>query len=74
MENIKRLCREGLANVTVEKWANCVSHIHEKVEKHYRTIHGVLDDVVEQMVIEVGPESEDPSSSETESSKDDHEE
>ena len=30
----------------------------------------VLDDVVEQMVIEVGPESEDSSSSETESSKD----
>ena len=75
MENIKRLCREGLANVTMEKWANCVRHVHEKVEKvekHYRTIHGVLDDVVEQMVIEfeVGPESEDSSSSETESSKD----
>ena len=72
MENIKRLCREGLANVTVEKWANCVRHLGEKVEKHYRTIHGVLDDVVEQMVIEfeVGPESEDSSSSETESSKD----
>ena len=71
MENIKRLCREGLANVTVEKWANCVKHVREKVEKHYRTIHGVLDDVVEQMVIEVGPESEDSSSSsETESSKD----
>ena len=37
------------------------------------TLHGVLDDVVEQMVIEfeVGPESEDSSSSsETESSKD----
>ena len=69
MENIKRLCREGLANVTVEKWANCVRHVREKVEK---TIHGVLDDVVEQMVIEfeVGPESEDLSSSETESSKD----
>ena len=72
MENIKRLCREGLANVTVKKWANCVRHVREKVEKHYRTIHGVLDDVVEQMVIEfeVGPESEDSSSSETESSKD----
>ena len=72
MENIKRLCRERLANVTVEKWANCVRHLGEKVEKHYRTIHGVLDDVVEQMVIEfeVGPESEDSSSSETESSKD----
>ena len=54
MEN---LCREGLANVTVEKWANCVRHVREKVEKYYRTIHGVL--VVEQMVIEVGPESED---------------
>ena len=33
-------------------------HVREKVEKPYRTIHGVLDDVVEQMVIEfeVGPE------------------
>ena len=72
MENIKRLCRQGLANVTLGKWANCVWHVREKVEKHYRTIHGVLDDVVEQMVIEfeVGPESEDSSSSETESSKD----
>ena len=74
MKNIKRLCREGIANVTVEKWANCVRHVHvrEKVEKHYRTIHGVLGDVVEQMVIEleVRPESEDSSSCETESSKD----
>ena len=74
MENIKCLCREGIANGTVEKWANCVRHVHarEKVEKRYRTIHGVLDDVVEQMVIEfeVRPESEDSSSSETESSKD----
>ena len=71
MENIKRLCREGLANVTVEKWANCVRHVREKVEKQYRTIHGVLDDVVEQIVIEfeVGLESEDSSSSETESSR-----
>ena len=51
MENIKRLCRQGLANVTVKKWANCVRHVREKVEKHYKTIHGVLDDVVEQMVI-----------------------
>ena len=33
----------------------------------------MLDDVVEDMVIEVGPESEDSSSSETKSSKDDHE-
>ena len=41
--------------------------------KHYRAIHSVLDDVVEEMVIEVGPESEDSSSYETESSKDDHE-
>ena len=40
--------------------------------KHYRAIHSVLDDVVE-MVIEVGPKSEDSSSSETESSKDEHE-
>ena len=70
MENIKRLCREGLANVTVKKWANCVRHVHEKVDKHYRTIHSVLDDVVEQIVIEVGSESEDLSSSVTESSKD----
>ena len=45
-------------------------HVHDKVEKHYRKIHGALDDVSEQMVIEVGPESEDSSSSETESSKD----
>ena len=63
MENIKRLCREGVANVTLEKWANCVMHIRDKAEKHYRTIHDVLDDVVEQMAIEVGPESEDSSSS-----------
>ena len=70
MENIKRLCREGLASVAVEKWPNCVRHVRERVEKHYRVIHSVLDDIVEQMFIEVGPESEDSSSSETESSKD----
>ena len=41
--------------------------------KHYRAIHSVLDDVVEEMIIEVVPESEDSSSSETESSKNDYE-
>ena len=74
IENIKSLCRKGIANATVETWANCVRHVHvrEKVEEHYRTIRGVLDDGVEQMVTEfkVRPKSEHSSSSETDSSKD----
>ena len=34
--------------------------------KYYRTINGVLDDVVEKLVIEIGTESKYASSSETE--------
>ena len=64
----------AVSSATARKSSTCEANVHvrEKVKKHYRTIHGVLGDVVEQMVIEfeVRPESEDSSSCETESSKD----
>ena len=69
MENIKQLATEGLELVTQERWSRCVGHIQEKVEKHYWTVDGLLDNIIEQMAIEISPNASDSSDSgsETES-------
>ena len=64
MENILQLAREGMLEVTPDRWAGCVEHVREKVEKHYWEVDGLRDDLVERMVIEVG--HGDTSSSESE--------
>ena len=54
MDNILRLCKEGMQQVTPERSAACLKHVREEVEKHYWTLDGLLDDIVEQMIIELG--------------------
>ena len=58
MENIKRLCHKGIKRVTPDKWAACVRHVSESVEDHYWKTDGLIDNIVEQMVIEVKPNEE----------------
>jgi transposase len=62
-ENIKRLVKEGVDLVTPERWSLCVEQVHEKVEKHYWAVDGLLDDLVE---LEIGPNDDDSSDSESE--------
>ena len=42
MAGIEQLAREGIAQVTAEKWANCVKHVIQKVEKLYRETDGIV--------------------------------
>ncbi|XP_062502992.1 uncharacterized protein LOC134179964 [Corticium candelabrum] len=62
MRAIEQLAREGVENVTAAKWKKCVDHVIQKVENHYRTSDGVVEQAVESLVIEVG--AEDSSDSE----------
>ena len=62
MRAIEQLAREGVENVTAAKWKKCVDHVIQKVENHYRTSDGVVEQAVEMLVIEVG--AEDSSDSE----------
>ena len=61
---IEQLAREGITQVTAEKWANCVKHIIQKVEKHYREIDGIVEEAVNCVLIEVRREEEETSESE----------
>ncbi len=45
------LCREGLANLSVERWANFVKHVCEVVESNFWIGDSLLQDMVEQVVI-----------------------
>ena len=41
MAAIERLAKEGIRNVTAEKWKKCVDHVIREVESHYRTRDGI---------------------------------
>ena len=62
MRAIKQLARERVENVTAPKWKKCVDHVIQKVENHYRTSDGVVEQAVERLVIQVG--ADDSSDSE----------
>ena len=62
MRAIEQLAREDVENVTAAKWKKCVDHVIQKVENHYRTSDGVVEQAVESLAIEVG--AEDSSDSE----------
>ena len=47
---IERLHKEGIQNVTIEKWKKCVDHVIREVESHYRTRDGIVEQAVERLV------------------------
>ena len=64
MAGIEQLAREGITQVTAEKWANCVKHVIQEVEKHYRETDGIVEEAVDYVLIEVRREGEETSESE----------
>ena len=66
MAGIEQLAREGITQVTAEKWADCVKHVHviQKVEKRYRETDGIVEEAVDRVLIEVRREEEETSESE----------
>ena len=64
MAGIEQLAREGIMQVTAEKWANCFKHVVQKVEKHYRKTNRIFEEAVDRVLIEVRHEEEETSESE----------
>ena len=64
MARTEQLAREGIAQVTAEKWANCVKNVIQKVERHYRETDGIVEEAVDRVLIEVRREEEETSESE----------
>ena len=58
LQDVKRLVVESLADVTAENWRDAVTHV-EKVEKDYWVADRLQEEVVEQIVINIGPGSDD---------------
>ena len=44
------MAKEGVENVMAAKWKKCVDHVIQKVENHYRTSDGVVEQEVERLV------------------------
>ena len=44
------LAKEGVENVTAAKWKKCVDHVIQKVENHYRTSDGMVEQAVERLL------------------------
>ena len=57
LQDVKRLVVESLADVTPENWRDAVTHV-EKVEKDYWVADRLQEEVVEQIVINIGPGSD----------------
>lgn len=64
LADVKELLKKSIQNVTAANWANCVSHVLKEEDKMCK-LDGLIDIVVEPLIINLGPDS---SSSECEMS------
>lgn len=55
--DVKNLLENAIKNVTSEKWRNCVKHVIEE-EKKMSTLDGLIDILVEPLIISVGNDSD----------------
>lgn len=62
MADVKKLLKEGLNQITAEKWQNCIGHV-KKEEKKYGSLDDNIDNTVDSFIINTTEDS-----SETESS------
>ncbi|KAJ8728988.1 hypothetical protein PYW07_006684 [Mythimna separata] len=61
LDEVKRLLPQALANITPERWESCVAHAIKEEEK-FCQLDGIMDDVVERFIINVGETSSSSSS------------
>lgn len=54
--DVKELLNEGIRIVTAERWKDCVNHII-KEEKRMWDLDGIVEDIVEEIVINLGSDS-----------------
>lgn len=67
LSEIKSLLPEALESITAEKWQSCIKHVEEE-EKKMRRLDGIIDDMVEQFIINVGASSSEESEDDDEDS------
>lgn len=65
--DVKRLLNEGMAQVTKDKWTNCVEHV-KKVEEKMRGLDSNIDKTVDRFIIQVSESESSVSGSETDAS------
>ena len=65
MKDVHSLVCASLAEVTRESWAKVVQHVIEKVEDKYWVADALQEELVEDLVIEIGGDSDDSSDSDS---------
>lgn len=63
MKELKPLLADALNKVTADNWQRCIDHVINE-EKRMLTLDGILDEVVDRFVIEVGGDSSESDESE----------
>ncbi|XP_072400186.1 uncharacterized protein [Diabrotica undecimpunctata] len=61
LKEVKKLLLQALENVTTTHWQNCVNHIL-KVEEKMCKLDGIMDSVIEPLIIPIGNDSNTSSS------------
>jgi len=63
LSEVRKLLDDGLKKVTKEDWQKCISHVIKEEEKMLK-IDGIIDEVVDRFVIQVGNSSSESEFSE----------
>ncbi|XP_047022563.1 uncharacterized protein LOC124634839 [Helicoverpa zea] len=56
LKEVQQLLPQALANITAEKWQSCIAHTI-KEEERFCQLDGIMDEVVERFIINVGESS-----------------
>ncbi|KAJ8910114.1 hypothetical protein NQ315_013254 [Exocentrus adspersus] len=67
LKDVKELLIEALNNVTKVNWKKCVEHVIKEDEK-MSTLDGIIDDLIESLIISVNNMESDADTTDTDSS------
>ena len=63
LEDVRQLIHDGFERVSQERWAKCVQHVVETVEKKYWANDGIIEDIP-QVIINLDSDDESDSDDE----------
>lgn len=69
LSNAKILLQNAIQNVTADKWKNCIKHVIAEEEKMFK-LDGLVDDLQEPFIIQLGNDSDTDSNFSTNSNLD----
>lgn len=61
LKDVEELLKQGLLEVTAEKWKKCVSHVIKEEDK-MMTLDGIIDNVSDRIIINTAEDSSSSSS------------